>query len=91
MAGAMALEREAKMAETFLAPDGKRYDSEVEHTPQGLQLMLGGVRPQTMKDKVDWFLTQPMQPRKRQKPCDVDLFDTESRKQMELFGRLSDK
>jgi hypothetical protein len=48
--------------------------------------MLGGVMPQTMKDKLDCLSAQPMQPRKRQKPCDVGLFDTESRKQMELFA-----
>lgn len=73
------------MAETYLGPDGKRYAADVERTPEGLQLMLGGVRPQTMKDRLDWLSAQPMQPRKRQKPCDVGLFDTESRKQMELF------
>jgi hypothetical protein len=73
------------MAETYLAPDGERYAEDVEQTPEGLQLMLGGVRPQTMKDRLDLLSAQPMQPRKRQKPCDVGLFDTESRKQMELF------
>ena len=67
------------MSETYLAPDGRRYGVEVERTPEGLQLMLGGVRPQTMKDKLEWLVAQPMQPRKRQKPCDVGLFDTERR------------
>lgn len=73
------------MAETYLGPDGKRYAADVERTQQGLQLMLGGVRPQTMKGKLEWLVAQPMQPRRRQKPCDVGLFDTESRKQLELF------
>ena len=73
------------MSETYLAPDGKRYASDVERTPEGLQLMLGGVKPQTMKDKLDWLIAQPMQPRKQQKPCDIGLFDTESRKQLEMF------
>jgi hypothetical protein len=47
--------------------------------------MLGGVRPQTMKDKLDYLAARPMQPRKRQKPCDIGLFDTESRRQLGLF------
>ena len=71
--------------EYYLGPDGKRYPVDVERTAQGLQLLLGSVRPQTMKDKVQWLVEQPMQSRKRQKPCDIGLFDTESRKQFELF------
>jgi hypothetical protein len=67
------------MADTYLAPDGKRYAADVERTPEGLQLMLGGVKRQSMKDKLDWLIAQPMQPRKQQKPCDIGLFDTESR------------
>ncbi len=73
------------MAETYLGPDGKRYAADVERTPEGLQLMLGGVKPQTMKDKLDCLVAQPMQPRKQQKPCDIGLFDTERRNQLEMF------
>ena len=73
------------MSETYLAPDGRRYDANVERTPEGLQLMLGGVKPPSMKEKVDWLTAQPMHPRKLQKRCDVGLFDTESRNQLELF------
>jgi hypothetical protein len=73
------------MTETYLAPNGKRYAADVEQTPEGLQLMLAGVKPQSMKDKLDWLIAQPMQPRKQQKPCDIGLFDTESRKQLEMF------
>ena len=71
--------------ETYLGPDGKRYAADVERTPEGLQLMLGGVKPPTMKDKLDLLVAQPMQPRKHQKPCDIGLFDAESRNQLELF------
>jgi hypothetical protein len=73
------------MAEDYLGPDGKRYPVDVERTQEGLQMVLGGVQPRTMKNKLDWLLAQPMQPRKRQKRCDVGLFDTESRRQLELF------
>jgi hypothetical protein len=79
------MSRKLDMSETYLAPDGKRYPVEVEKTSQGLQLMLGDVRPPTMKDRVQWLAGQPMQPRKRQKACDHGLFDSERRKQLELF------
>jgi hypothetical protein len=70
--------------EHYLGPDGKR-PKDVERTEQGLQLMVRGVRPPTMREKVQWLADQPMQPRKPQKPCDIGLFDTESRKQLDLF------
>lgn len=73
------------MDDTYLGPDGKRYPVDVERTREGLQLVIDGVRPQTMKDKLNYLTQQPMQPRKRQRPCDIGLFDTESRKQMDLF------
>jgi hypothetical protein len=70
------------MAETYLGPDGKRYAPDVGRTEQGLQLVMGGVKPQTMKDMLT---AQPMQPQKRQ-TCDIGLFDEESRRQLELFS-----
>ena len=73
------------MSATYLGPDGKRYPADVECTSQGLQLMLGGVRPASMKDRLTWLVEQPMRPRKRQKPCDVGLFDSQSRNQLKLF------
>lgn len=75
---------------TYIAPDGKTYPVDVERTREGLQLMLGGVRPQTMKDRLEWLQAQPMRFRKPQKPCDIGLFDTESRKQLELFKRMKE-
>jgi hypothetical protein len=38
-----------------------------------------------MRDKLEWLMQQPRQPKKPQKPCDIGLFDTEIRKQLELF------
>ena len=73
------------MGETYVGPDGKQYPAGVERTPQGLQLLLGGVRPASMKDRLTWLVEQPMRPRKRQKPCDVGLFDSDTRNQFELF------
>jgi hypothetical protein len=70
------------MTDTYLAPDGQRYASDVERTPEGLQTMLAGVKPQSMKDKLDWLIAKPMQPRKQQKPCDIGLFDLERRQQL---------
>jgi hypothetical protein len=37
------------------------------------------------EDRLAWLAAQLLQPKKRQKPCDNGLFDTESRKQLELF------
>jgi hypothetical protein len=37
------------------------------------------------KDRLTWLAAQPLQPRKRRKPCDFGLFDAEGRKQLELF------
>jgi hypothetical protein len=73
------------MSETYLGPDGKRYTADAEKTPEGVQVMLDGVKPQTMKDKLDWLIAQPMQPRKQQKPCNIGLFDEARRNQLELF------
>jgi hypothetical protein len=73
------------MGDTYLGPDGKRYPVNVERTPQGLRLMLGGIRPASMKVRLTWLVEQPMRPRKRQKPCDVGLFDSQSRNQLELL------
>jgi hypothetical protein len=71
--------------ETYLAPDGRRYPLDAECTTQGLQPVLGGVWPQSMRHKLEWLMQQPRQPKKPQKPCDIGLFDTEIRKQLELF------
>ena len=70
------------MTETYLAPEGKRYAVDVEETPEGLQIMLAGVKPRTMKDKLDWLMAQPMQPRKQQKPRNIGLFDEDRRNQL---------
>ncbi len=71
--------------ETYIGPDGKRYPVTIERTREGMQHVLGGIMPQTMRDKLGWRLDQPMQPKRAQKPCDIGLFDTESRRQLELF------
>jgi hypothetical protein len=85
MSSCQSAEQKMSETETYLGPDGKRYAADVERTPEGLQLMLGGVKPQSMKDKLDWLIDQPMQPRKQQKSYDIGLFDTERRNQLELF------
>ena len=46
-----------------------------EMTPQGQQTLVPGVRPVTMRDRLDWLARQPMAPKRnpnaRQKPCDI--------------------
>jgi len=36
-------------------------------------------------EKLPFLIEQPMSPRKKQKPCDIGLFDLESWTQLELF------
>jgi hypothetical protein len=57
----------------------------VEKIPEGLQLILGGVKSQTMKDKLGWLIAQPMQTKRQQKPCNIGLFDENRGNQLELF------
>jgi hypothetical protein len=79
----------AGMGDTYIGPAGNVTRWRWSAPGRGLQLMLDGVRPQTMKDRLEYLAQQPMQPKKRQKPCDIGSFDTESRRQLEFFWLLS--
>lgn len=58
---------------------------EVEETPIGPQFMIPGVSPATLRERLEHLQSLTWQPKKPQKPCDIGLFDEESRKQMEMF------
>ena len=58
---------------------------ESEQTPIGEQYLVGGVKPVTARDRLEWLMQQPMRPRKIQKPLNIGLFDEDARNQMELF------
>jgi hypothetical protein len=56
-----------------------------EMTPDGPQTLIPGVRPITMRDRLEACMDAPMVPRKPQKPLDIGLFDEIGRNQLELF------
>ena len=56
-----------------------------EMTPDGEQTLIPGVRPITMRDRLDARMEAPLVPRKPQKPLDIGLFDEIGRNQLELF------
>ncbi len=56
-----------------------------EMTPIGEQTLIAGVRPITPQDRLQMRLQAPLQPRCRQKPLNVGLWDEDVRNQLELF------
>ena len=54
-------------------------------TPDGEQTLIPGVRPITMRDRLEARMEAPLVPRKLQKPLDIGLFDEIGRNQLELF------
>ena len=62
-------------------------DSPTETTPEGEQIVAPGVKPITLKDRLDWRMHQPMAPKRnpnaQQKPCDHGLFDMKGRRQID--------
>ena len=60
------------------------FDTEV--TVQGQQVLVPGVRPVSMKARLEVLAAHPLGSDKLQKPCDIGLFDDVARNQMELFS-----
>ena len=65
---------------------------ETEATEQGEQLLVCGVRPITLRDRLKVQAMQPMVPKRnpnaQQKPCDVGLFDEVSRVQIDMLDLI---
>ena len=63
-----------------------------EMTPEGEQTLVPGVKPITVRDRLDWLARQPSVPKRnpnaRQKPCDISLFDEVARHQLDLLDIL---
>lgn len=66
------------------APEPPRFAT--EPTAQGEQSLVPGVTPITLGDRLAWRAAQPLAPTKAQRPCDLGLFDTNARNQLELFA-----
>ena len=62
---------------------------ETEVTSLGPQTLVPGVRPVSMKARLEVLAAHPMASDRLQKPCDIGLFDDVARNQMELFSANS--
>jgi hypothetical protein len=64
---------------------------DTEATVQGQQVLVPGVRPVSMKARLEVLAAHPMASDRQQKPCDIGLFDEVARNQMDLFGTYKPK
>ena len=62
---------------------------ETEATILGPQMLVPGVRPVSMKARLEALAAHPMASDRLQKPCDIGLFDDVARNQMDLFSANS--
>jgi hypothetical protein len=62
---------------------------ETEATSLGPQTLFPGVRPVSMKARLEALAAHPLASMKMQKPCDIGLFDEVARNQMDLFSALN--
>jgi hypothetical protein len=58
---------------------------ETEATAIGPQTLVPGVRPVSMKARLEALAAHPLGSDRLQKPCDIGLFDDVARNQMDLF------
>jgi hypothetical protein len=56
-----------------------------EPTPEGEQILVPGVTPVGLRERLALRLEAPLVPRKPQKPLNVGLFDEDARNQLSLF------
>jgi hypothetical protein len=66
-----------------MSEDAPRFEAEV--TPIGVQTLVSGVAPITPAQRLALRANAPLEPRKRQRPADHGLFDTNARNQIEMF------
>jgi hypothetical protein len=59
---------------------------ETEATALGPQTLVPGVRPVSMKARLEALAAHPLEPKRLQKPCDIGLFDDVARNLMDLFS-----
>ena len=56
-----------------------------EPTPEGEQILVPGVTPVGLRERLALRLEAPLVPRKPQKPLNVGPFDEDARNQLSLF------
>ena len=52
--------------------------------PDPAQIMIAGVAPVSMGERLGWLADQPMQPKRMQRPLDIGFWDP-MRDQIEMF------
>ena len=66
---------------------------ETEQTEVGEQWLVDGVRPVSLRERLEAMTEQPLLPKRNpgaaQKPCDLGLFDEVGRAQIDLFDHLA--
>ena len=56
----------------------KPFRFQTERTDQGEQSLVPGVRPVTLRDRLQVLADAPLTGRRRQKPCNIGLFDDDA-------------
>jgi len=56
-----------------------------EPTPEGEQTLIPGVRPVSLRERIEAQMAAPLRPRVVQKPPTIGLFDEDARNQLSLF------
>ena len=56
-----------------------------EATPEGEQILVPGIAPVTLRQRLALRIAAPLSPRKPQKPLNIGLFDEDARNQLSLF------
>lgn len=56
-----------------------------EPTPEGEQILIPGVRPVSLRERLALRMAAPLEARKPQKPLNIGLFDEDAHNQLDLF------
>ncbi len=59
---------------------------ETEPTPIGEQVLVPGVRPVSVRERLQALAAAPLVSMRLQQPCDLGLFDEAARNQLDLFS-----
>ncbi len=62
----------------------KRKDLPAVTPPDPDQVMIPGIAPVSMGERLGWLAAQPMQPRREQRPLDIGFWNP-MRDQLEMF------
>ena len=65
-------------------PMTKRESAKQISPPDPDQMMMAGVAPVSMGERLGWLANQPMQPRRPQRPLDIGFWNP-MRDQIEMF------